>query len=163
MSNQAHTHTNLGGLTMNQKDATYNAIVTVTGHKDGVLSITPEQRKQVNNILFQGFRAGKIDLTVEFDDKELMSYVSGLQSNWIRKDKRFNGNVKYEAKNPGSRAGTGDAQLTSLRALHRQLTAPDEKAEVQGYIDARVTELTVAKQVVIDPTMLPDALKKFIK
>lgn len=149
---------------MNQKEATYNAICHVTGFDgDGAFSITPEQRKQVNAILFTGFRAGTIEIAVDFDDKDLKSYVSGLQSNWIRKDKRLNGNVKYEAKNPGSRAGTGDAMLKNLRALHSQVTEPTEKAEIQGYIDARTTELSVAKQVVIDAAVLPEALKRFIK
>ena len=101
----------------NQKEATYQAIVNVTGHTgEGVLEISKEQRAQVNMILFQGFRAGTIQLDREFTDADLKSYVSGLQSNWIRKDKRLNGGVQYTAKNPGSRAGSGDPHTLQARA-----------------------------------------------
>lgn len=145
---------------MNQKEATFAAICHVTGHKDGVLVISPEQRKQVNLILFDSFRAGKIQLDKEMSDTELKQYVSGLQSNWIRKDKRLNGNVKYTAKNPGSRAGSGDPQLKSLRALFSTLEKPEDKAEVQGYIDARMSEIATTKQAAtVDFSALPADLQ----
>lgn len=150
---------------MNQKEATYQAICNVTGHTgEGQLVISKEQRAQVNMILFQGFRDGKIQLDREFNDAELKSYVSGLQSNWIRKDNRLNGGVKYVAKNPGSRAGSGDPQLKAMRTLLSTLTTDADKQEVQGYIDARIAEITVAKQEVIDFSALPaDLQAKFGK
>lgn len=151
---------------MNQKEATYQAICNVTGHKgDGVLVISKEQRAQVNMILFESFRAGKIQLDREFDDAELKQYVSGLQSNWIRKDKRLNGGVQYTAKNPGSRAGTADPSLKALRALMSTLTTDEDKKEVQGYIDARIAEINAAKQVAtVDYSALPAELQaKFSK
>lgn len=137
----------LGGMSMmNQKEAVFNAICNVTGHKDGKLVISPEQRKQVNMILFDGFRAGEIELDKDYTDSELKSYVSGLQSNWIRKDKRFNGGVQYQPKNPGSRAGSGDPQLKNLKVLLSTLTDDADRAEVQGYIDARHAEIAATKQ-----------------
>ena len=150
---------------MNQKEATYNAICAVTGHQgDGAVEISKEQRAQVNMILFDGFRAGKIELDREFTDAELKGYVSGLQSNWIRKDKRLNGGIAYTAKNPGSRAGSGDPSLKALRALFSTLTTDADKTEVQGYIDARVAELNVAKAPTIDYSVLPhDLMIKFQK
>lgn len=150
---------------MNQKEATYQAICNVTGHTgEGQLVISKEQRAQVNMILFTGFREGKIQLDREFNDAELKSYVSGLQSNWIRKDNRLNGGVKYVAKNPGSRAGSGDPQLKAMRTLLSTLTTDADKQEVQGYIDARIAEITVAKQEVIDFSALPaDLQAKFGK
>ena len=150
---------------MNQKEATYQAICNVTGHTgDGVLVISKEQRAQVNMILFEGFRAGTIQLDREFSDAELKGYVSGLQSNWIRKDGRLNGGVKYVAANPGSRAGSGDPQLKAMKTLLSTLTTDADKSEVQGYIDARIAEITVAKQEVIDFSALPaDLAAKFGK
>ena len=152
---------------MNQKEATYNAICAVTGHQgDGAVEISKEQRAQVNMILFDGFRAGKIELDREFTDAELKSYVSGLQSNWIRKDKRLNGNIAYVAKNPGSRAGSGDPSLKAMRTLMSTLTTDSDKAEVQSHIDARLSEIQVskAKSVTIDYSVLPaDLAAKFSK
>src|ERR1051325_6047037 len=110
---------------MKQKDAVYNAITQVlnedeVGFEDGMdvsEHMTKERRAQVNAILVEGFKAGTIELEKEYTDTQLKQYVSGLQSNWIRKDPRFNGNTKYQPKNPGSRAGAGDAQLKALKAL----------------------------------------------
>jgi hypothetical protein len=116
----------------------------------------------VNLILFQGFRDGSIQLEREFNDTELKAYVSGLQSNWLRKDKRLNGGVKYEAKNPGSRAGSGDAQLRALRALLNTKVDGAQRAEIQRYIDKRVAELKPAT-VTINVADVPEALRYLIE
>jgi hypothetical protein len=158
---------------VNQKEAVYSAICSVLS-ESGInfsegMDVGPvmsrELRAQVNNILFHGFKEGSIDLDREFTDSELKAYVSGLQSNWIRKDKRLNGNTTYIAKNPGSRAGTGDPQLKAMRALLSTLTTPQDKAEVQKHIDARVSEIAATKTVkVIDYSALPaDLAAKFSK
>jgi hypothetical protein len=151
---------------VNQKEATYNAIINVCGEHDGAYTPTKEERSRVNNILFEGFRSGSIELEREFpDDSDLKAYVSGLQSNWLRKDKRLNGGVSYVAKNPGSRQGTGDASIKAMKALLSTLTSESERAEVQSHIDARVQELQAAKaKVTVDFSMLPADLRaKFSK
>ncbi len=151
---------------MNQKEAVFAAICNITGHKgEGKVEITKEQRAQVNMVLFESFRAGNIHLDAEFSDSELKQYVSGLQSNWIRKDKRLNGGIVYAAKNPGSRAGSGDPSLVAMRKLLTTLTTAEEKAEVQGYIDARMKEITATKQAAtVDFNALPADLQlKFRK
>lgn len=146
-----------------QKAAVFAAITSVlaeAGHQyeegmDVGPIMTRELRAQVNQILFEGFRAGSIELDKEFDDTELKSYVSGLQSNWIRKDKRLNGNVTYVAKNPGSRAGSGDPTLKAMRNLLTTLTDANDKAEVQACIDEHVSKIQASKVKVIDYTKLP--------
>jgi hypothetical protein len=153
-----------------QKAAVYSAITAVLDEagvhfEDGMdISgvMTKELRAQVNAILFEGFRNGSVQLDREFTDSELKGYVSGLQSNWIRKDTRFNGNTKYVAKNPGSRAGSGDAQLKAMRALLSTLTSPTDKAEVQSEIDKRMSEIAASKVKPIDLSALPAHLAKFI-
>ena len=94
-------------MKMTQKEAVFSATVNVVGEFEGAYTPTKEQRAQVNNILFQGFRAETIELDRTYNDSELKAYVSGLQSNWLRKDSRLNGGIKYVPKNPGSRAGSG--------------------------------------------------------
>ncbi len=151
---------------LTQKEAVFVAMCQVTGHNgEGQVTPSKEQRAQVNMILFQGFRAGGIELDREYSDTDLKSYVSGLQSNWLRKDKRLNGGVKYEAKNPGSRAGQTDPGLKAMRALLSTLTDESERAEVQGYIDAKVAEIQSTKiSKVIDFSALPESLRsKFTK
>ena len=136
------------------------------GEQDGAYTPTKEQRAQINQILFQGFKSETIELERQFNDSDLKGYVSGLQSNWLRKDKRLNGGVSYVAQNPGSRAGSSDPSLKAMRALLSTLTTEEEKAEVQGYIDARVAEINASKKksVSIDFTALPaDLASKFAK
>lgn len=151
---------------MSQKEAVFQAVCNVTGHTgEGQVSISKEQRAQVNAILFEGFRSGAIELDREYTDSDLKSYVSGLQSNWLRKDKRLNGGTQYVAKNPGSRAGSTDPQLKAMRALLSTLTDESERAEVQGYIDAKVAEINATKQAKsVDFSALPaDLAAKFGK
>ena len=153
-----------------QKEAVFSAVMNVLSENDITLSegqdvvplMTRELRSQVNQILFEGFKSGTIELDREFDDNALKTYVSGLQSNWIRKDKRLNGGVQYTAKNPGSRARSSDPQLRAMRALLSTLTDESERFEVQSYIDARVKEIDAAasksKSVSVDFTSLPAEL-----
>jgi hypothetical protein len=155
-----------------QKEAVFTAVVNVL-EQEGIaitegepVKMSKEFRAQVNNILFEGFRAGTIELEGEFSDSKLKGYVSGLQSNWLRKDKRLNGGTQYVAKNPGSRAGSGDASLKAMRTLMSTLTTDSDKAEVQSHIDARLAEIQVnkAKTVSIDYSVLPaDLAAKFQK
>lgn len=154
---------------VNQKEGVFAAVMSVLSNAgitftEGMIvknSMTKELRAQVNQILFTGFRAGTIEMDGEKNDSDLKQYVSGLQSNWLNKDKRLNGGVQYAAKNPGSRTGSTDAQVKALRALLAQTTDEAEKIEVQGYLDARLKEIGISKakttEVNIDD--LPEALR----
>ena len=145
---------------MNQREAVYQAIHSVL--TDGEIEfedggnvsevLTKEMRENVHQIVVEGFRTGKVEFESTPANAEklktpskLNSYVSGLISNWIRKDKRFNGNMSYVPKNPGSRAGQGDEQLKTLRALKRQFAGTAKEAEIDVHIDKRVEELRAAK------------------
>lgn len=147
-------------MKMTQKEAVYQAVTNVCEGIDGAYTPSKEERAQVNNILFEGFRSGSISFDGEVPaDKELKAYVSGLQSNWLRKDKRLNGNIQYTAKNPGSRAGSGDAQVKAMRLLLATKTDASERAEIQQFIDKRLSEIKPAKSVTINVADLPEELK----
>ena len=143
-----------------QKEAVFQAVQNVMGEQDTAYTPTREERGQVNNILFEGFTSGTIayegDLPVE---AELKAYVSGLQSNWLRKDKRLNGNVAYVPKNPGSRTGATDPSIKAMRALLASKSDVAERAEIQAFIDKRLAEVKPAKTVTINVADLPEALK----
>jgi hypothetical protein len=154
---------------LTQREAVFNAITSVLADHgvefeagtDVGPSMNKDIRSEVNAILFEGFRQGKIEISKEYSDSDLKAYVSGLQSNWIRKDKRLNGNTQYIAKNPGSRAGSGDAQLKAMRGLLKSLPAGSaEASEVQTHIDRRVSELSASKvKTTVDFANLPEALR----
>ena len=99
------------------------------------------------------------------NDTELNKYCNGLISNWVKKDKRLNGNVKYSIKNPGSRAGQGDEQVKELRKLLKQVTSADAKEQVQAALDARVAEVKAERtpSLVINTDALPEHLQHLVK
>lgn len=136
-------------MKMTQKEAVFTAMTSVfeVSEFEGPVTPSKEQRASVNQILFEGFRAGKIELEREYDDSGLKAYVSGLQSNWLRKDKRLNGGVAYVAKNPGSRAGSTDPQIKACRLLLATKTDPTERAEIQAFIDQRISQIKPTKSV----------------
>lgn len=158
------------GHKYNQKEAVYNAVMNVLNENgievaDGQSvadALDREDRAQINDILFEGFRSGQIELATEFPtDAALKAYVSGLQSNWLRKDKRLNGGAPYVPKNPGSRENMGDAQLKAMRQLLATKTNASERAEIQEYIDKRKAELAAQRkpQADIDYSILPAGLR----
>ena len=157
---------------MSQKEAVYNAVTSVLSENNIVVDdstnvysvMTRELCAQVNRILFEGFRSDSIEIEGTHSDASLKGYISGLQSNYLRKDKRLNGGTKYSAKNPGSRLGSNDSQLKALRALLSTVSDPSDRTEIQSHIDTRVSELQAAKvKPVIDTTVLPAGLKSFVK
>ena len=144
---------------MKQKDAVVQALRNVCSDVDGAYTPTPEQRKSVNQILFEGFRNETIELSKTYDDAQLKSYCSGLTSNWLRKHKELNGGVAYVPKNPGSRAGSTDPSVKAMRLLLQSKTDPSERAEIQAFIDKRVAEIKPAKTVTINVSDLPAELQ----
>lgn len=94
-------------------------------------------------------------------------YVVGMVTNWFNKSTQLNGGVKYQAKNPGSRAGGGDAQIREMRLLRKQLADlgnADGVTRVDAAITERVQELKAksAKTIEIDVDNLPAGLRDLI-
>ena len=156
----------MGNNVLSQKEAVFSAVSSVLSEANIVVNegesfathMNRELRAQVTNILVEGFGNGTIVLDKAFaSEAELRTYCSGLTSNWLRKDTRLNGGIKYEAKNPGSRVGSSDVQLKAMRALLSTKTDPSERAEIQTFIDARVSEIKVSRKPAktIDFSALP--------
>jgi len=145
--------------TMTQKEAVYQAVTTILDENgikfedgnDVREVLTSELRAQVKEVLIQSFLAGMVAIDGQRDEKYIKSYVPGLITNHISKDKRLNGGDKYQAKNPGSRFGSSDDQLKALKALKTQLTMNNADAEaiaeIEQHIANRTNELKAAKPV----------------
>lgn len=162
---------------MKQSEAVYKATMSVLSDNSihfedgGKIEdvMTKELRANVHAIVCESFKSGSVEFKDTASNREKLSndsklsqYVSGLISNWYRKDERFNGGVKYQPKNPGSRAGQGDPTLKALRQVLRQFEGVDEEktARIQEEIDTRLAVLRTerAKKVTIDITQLPTHL-----
>lgn len=151
---------------MKQVDAVYAAVVSVTGFKgEGKCELSSEQKKLVSLALVEGFMSGKIEYSGELSEEKIVKYVPGLINNHLRKDKRLNGGVKYEAKNPGSRSGQGDEQLTAMRNLLKLPNLSDEqRAEIESEIANRLAEIKAVKAPEVNWDALPEHIRlKFAK
>lgn len=147
-------------MSTKQKDAVFAAVCDVMGSTEfsEAVELSKEQRATVQGALIAGFQAGEIAYQGDAaDTTKLTSYVSGLVSNWLRKDKRLNGNVAYVAKNPGTRTGAGDEALKAMRTLLGATSDEGARAEIQLEIAKRVSELKPRK--VINVAALPESLR----
>jgi hypothetical protein len=143
------------GVFMTQKDAVYCAIVTVltdagisfdAGTTDVAPILTRELRSKVNAILVQQFSYGSIELSDEAKSTlttptKLKAYVSGLVSNWIRKDVRLNGGHRFTSSAKSSAGFKRDPQLKALHQLYSAQVDENKRNEIQAHIDRRVQEL----------------------
>jgi hypothetical protein len=143
-----------------QKDAVFAAVVAVKGTSSftSAVELTKDERKTISADLLQGFKSGDIEFQGDLtDEAKLNSYVSGLISNWLRKDKRLNGNTVYVPANPGTRTGQGDDQVKAMRTLLQVTEDEAAKAEIQAELDKRIGELK--PKTVINVEALPEHLK----
>ena len=162
---------------MNQRQATVKVLMSVLSERgvDYELNgetpisevLTREDKQKAVSIICQGFLSGQIEMSEEgktryfSDQAELKKYTVGLVNNWIRKAVEFNAGNKYEIKNKGMRAGSGDEQLKALKELLK-ITADEEvRAEIQQAIEERMEE--IKPKVEINASALPPHLRHLVK
>lgn len=121
---------------------------------------TDAQKKEVYGALFTMFKTGITSHSKNPDDAALLKYIPGLVNNWVRKDPRLNGGMKYVTKNPGSRQGAGDESVKAMRALLTTVTDPQKREAIQSAIDARLEELKPRVNINIDA--LPAHLRQYV-
>lgn len=127
---------------------------------------------RVEMLVAQGITSGEVDYGKDKSDlKEVMKYVRGMVNNHFRKCKELNGGVKYEAKNPGIRAGSSDPVVKTLRQLlktDKVSNDPEAKAAIETEIAQRIANMkpkTTAKTVSIDDidmSLVPDSIKDIV-
>ena len=135
---------------MTQKDAVFSVVTSViedagfnfeVGKDDASSLLTKTLRTQINSELVRMFDNSEVDLSDEARSKlndaaSLRSYVSGLVSNWLRKDARLNGGTTT------GKSISVDPQLRALRKLQSSQTDPSRRLEIQKFIDKRTAELS---------------------
>lgn len=152
---------------MNQKEGTFNAVTEVMGEIDGAFVPTKEQRIKIIALITSGIMNQEITYRKDHTNVvEVKTYANGLLSNYLAKDSRLNGNVKYEVKNPGSRAGNTDPTIKEMRKLKANLIAAGQTDQIKVIDEAiakRVSELStkapVKKVIKVDMDKIPEELK----
>ena len=163
----------------NQHQAVVSAAKEVLGTRfqsgvDIKSYVTKEERTKVIALVVAGFMAGEVEMSDEArvkysDAKSLTGYTNGLVTNWFNKSKELNGGVKYEAKNPGARAGSNDEQIQEMKLLQKKLEAAgnvEGAAKVAAAIVGRLEELKATKASAalreVDASKLPEELRDLI-
>ena len=156
-------------MSMNQKSGVWSCVCDAFGQTsfDGPVQLSELEKSTILNQLATMFLDGDIEMTeaarTKYHTHDLMvGYCKGLLNNWIRKDIRLNGGTKYEAKNPGSRAGSGDTMLRELKKLRVKVGSDaDAVSKVDEAIAERQAELV--KPVEINEEHIPEGLKHLLK
>lgn len=134
---------------------------------------TKEDKRRVAELVADGMLSGEVELSAEAKDKYaatrdnlISKYVMGMVTNWWNKSKELNGGEKYEAKNPGSRAGNQDSVVKEMRALRKHLeTAGNVEglAKVDEAIAQRLAEIAPAKpKTEVNRELIPEHLRDLI-
>ena len=164
----------------NQKTAVCDALLSVYKDRTGLdyklngetpLSklLTKEDKEKVKSLIFIGFQEDTISMTDEAKANNnttalMKKYVDGVVNNWIRKEKSFNGGEIYKAKNPGSRAGSGDETVKNLKILLEKVKGTANEADVLKAIETRIAEIKPAKAAAtINIDALPESLRHLVK
>lgn len=158
-------------MSMSQKASVFAAVCEVLGETvNRLVQLTKEQRVKVIDIVTDSIMSKDTDFSPEARAKyptrdDVKGYTNGMVSNWLRKDLRLNGGSKYETKNPGSRAGSGDEVLKNLKNLKTTLTDAEHLKAVDEAIAERQAQVAAekAKTVTIDITKIPEELRHLIK
>jgi hypothetical protein len=161
MVNQRQATVSIVLATLSKRGVNY----TLNGETPVSEVFTVSDKENAVAMLIAGFRSGQIQMSSEASDKyafdsELRKYCVGLLNNWLRKAPEFNGGNTYQAKNPGSRSGSGDEKLKALRALMSTVNDPSVKATIQVEIDKRLEELK--PKIEIDASLIPESLRHLL-
>lgn len=150
---------------MKQREAVFQAVVSVMGEQEGAYDPTKEEREQIVEIVTQGIMTNEVDFSDGAWEKynteaKVRGYVRGMVSNWLRKDPNLNGGEKYVPANPGSRTGFSDPEIKNLKLLKKTITDSKKLAMIDSRIEARQAEIQAekAKDIEVDFTTLPDDL-----
>jgi hypothetical protein len=166
-------------MSTTQKQVIVEAIKNVlnTNEFTSKVELTSEQRKQVLDIIsVQLIAQGTMstDAMAKYKDAAGIrkEYASGVLNNWLKKAPELNGNVKYEAKNPGSRSKDSTMlEIKKVMAYAAQIGDADLLEQAIIELDKRTAELKHAKAKVekmieatdIDMSVIPASLIEQIK
>lgn len=156
---------------ISQKDGVYNVVVAFCDENEidfepssTVIKFDKAQRATMIEMLVVATEAGELEVKSEKAQADLKEYWNGTLSNWLRKDLRLNGNVPHEIKNPGSRAGAGDAEMKELKKLLTKVTATGNEENIAAVTKAiedrkQVIAKLKEKDTVINEEILPESLR----
>lgn len=159
---------------ISQKDAVYEASIKVL--KENAIDfeegidvlqdvLDKDMRESIVCILVESFNQDKIVQNKTHKGDDLKRYVSGLISNWSKKDTRLNGNTEYTIKKPGSKTGSTDPMVRELRKFLKQVRGTSHEKTVKKELTNRISQIRIeqSKNIIIDPNLIPESLRHLIQ
>jgi hypothetical protein len=149
-------------MTVKQQDAVYNAIKSIyrdnnKHFEDGnIVELTSDEKKTVIHMISKGLQSGEIEMSNKAKlknntEKKIHNYASSLVNDRLRKDKKLNGNKKYETDKKGSRIGSDDFIIKELRAYKKKYCFnDDQKQEAEDAIQRRLKQITNIKMKLVN-------------
>jgi len=147
---------------MNQKEAVFQVISEIKHGNvdtDQPVVLNKQEKQMAAQKLFEGFKKGRVAYNHEMpSDDKLLLYISGLVSNWLRKDKRLNGQRNYVPRRPGSRTMPSTVAIDSsvdsdqLQALKALAQVGNDGEEVQVFVIRRPSHPTTPTAVEVSNT-----------
>ena len=157
---------------MKQKDATISTVLNVLADRGVVYEMngpvilktifSPDDRTKAIDELCAMYTRGEYEITTKPSEAELRKYVSGLLTNWVSKYDGFNSGVKHAIKNPGSKAGQGNATVKALRAMLESDKYESARADIQVALDLELAKTRVKTEAKIDASFLPESLRHLV-
>jgi len=159
-----------------QKDAVVEAVISVLG--DSFVGgttivkdiITPEQKSEIKELVFNGIVSGEIGYGKDLEDtKEIKRYANGVVDNHVRRAKELNAGTVYKPSKEGTKR---DPQLKELNKLLNSGQFPEDGeqyAAIVSHIETRTNQLAserAAKRsgspAPVDADMLPAHLQNLV-
>jgi len=135
-----------------QIDAVYQAGRSIS-NKEAV-SLSDEELDTTIDVVTSAAISGLIQFSPEAINKHLSNkqsaraYCRGVVKNWLAKDIRLTGGVKYKPTNPGYRLYSKDSVIQELKTLRKEAMKTDDMDLVDRVdlaIKTRVGELHVSQ------------------
>lgn len=137
--------------------------------KDKKVVLSLKDKKDIIESLTNKAMLGCMSLELEskakYHSRELMlGYCTKLLNNWLRKDIRLNGGIKFFIKNPGSKAGTSDPQIKQLKEIKSKIVDTTYVKAIDEQIGIRLSKINNGKKLKsINKDILPEDIQSLIK
>lgn len=162
-----------GGYMLSQKECVFATIEEFFTNNGLTLpnkvSLSLSDKKLIVEALTDKAMLGCMSLEPEskakYHSRDLMlGYCTKLLNNWLRKDIRLNGGVKFFIKNPGSKAGTSDPQIKQLKEIKSKIIDATYTKAIDEQINIRLSKLNNNKKFKsINKDLLPEEIQSLIK
>lgn len=154
---------------MSQKDGTFNVVKTVLNDFKREINpteqvvLSSEERAGCIQRLCSMLENKTIFTSKNYNESGRKTYAGGLLSNWLKKDRRLNGDIEFQLKNPGSRANNTTPEIIELKKLHKHVKGTEDESKVKSMLDDKVTEHRQSRQMqAIDITLIPAELQDLV-